>query len=76
MDERTGSEEVMGVKAFELYPRKCKVCGKGFESCFDWVYKTRPTGKRWVWFCSWGCLRKYEKAHPKRVREKNRGVCA
>lgn len=49
------------MKAFDLYPRKCKQCGKRFESCVEWAYKIERR-KDWFWyFCSWKCLREYKK---------------
>ena len=45
-----------------LYLRKCPVCRKKFEVCDadSWGYKK---SKRF--FCSYNCLRRYEKAHEK-----------
>lgn len=46
--------------AFDLYPRKCKVCGKRFESGKDYAYKHRKKGKKEFWyFCSWKCLQAF-----------------
>ena len=52
--------------------RTCKTCGKKFivHDPVGWVYKTSvgvrthsgSRGAREHFFCSWGCLRKYEKA--------------
>lgn len=49
----------------------CKQCGKTFD-CYAgerWAYqrKNSATGKQ-MWFCSYGCDRKYEKAHPRAWR--------
>lgn len=55
-----------GMLAWADMARNCPVCGKEFfVTSQDWVYK-RTTGKKnagrvLVWFCSYGCMRKYEK---------------
>ena len=43
-----------------LSPRFCQMCGKEFyPPSADWAYKE---GKMKVkYFCSWGCLRQWEK---------------
>lgn len=55
-------------KAFDLYPRKCKQCGKKFEAGVDYAYKHKKDSKKEYWyFCSWHCLREYTKTHEKKV---------
>lgn len=53
----------MGLKAFDLHKRKCAQCGKNFESRMEYAYKVeRRKGKKlYYYFCSWHCLRQYEK---------------
>lgn len=47
--------------------KRCKTCEKDFyvPNSEDWVYRRGS-----FWFCSWSCLRKYEKAHEKPKKEK------
>lgn len=45
--------------------RKCEVCGKEFLIRPDWVYK-RQAGDGYKVFCSWGCMREWEKRKPDR----------
>ena len=58
--------------------RKCPVCGKTFWIMdANWSYKQVIKAlKGTVWFCSWGCMRKYEKEKPqlsgRGLRETNR----
>ena len=51
------------MRAFDLYKRKCIVCGKPFESCREYAYKIRKKKHRdrFYYFCFWHCLRTYEK---------------
>lgn len=42
--------------------RRCKICGKPFIIYDSWVYK-KTSGGHEIVFCSWGCLRKFEKTH-------------
>ena len=52
--------------------KKCPVCGKEYlvPDVASWAYvmwAMKKTGGVKVYFCSWGCLRKWEKEHqPKR----------
>ena len=57
----------MGLVAFDLYPRKCKECGKRFESCKEYAYKMekRKGKKQYFYFCSWHCLRQFKQNHRK-----------
>ena len=48
--------------------KTCPICGKVFiPHTDDWVYKRRTHEKVTVYFCSWGCLNKYEQQHPKKM---------
>ena len=48
--------------AFDLYPRKCKQCGKNFEAGKEYAYKYQKYGKKKSWyFCSWHCLREFQR---------------
>ena len=47
--------------AFNLIPHKCKQCGKKFEGTKDYAYKIGHEKKGYKWFCSWHCLRDYQK---------------
>lgn len=53
-----------------LEQRVCAVCGKVFwpPDPGSWVYKrekwnTKKFKYRTIYFCSWGCLRKYERGY-------------
>ena len=47
--------------------RKCPVCGKVFILVDDeWAYK-RIQGHKAMYFCSWGCMGKYDNTRPKKV---------
>jgi len=51
--------------------RECECCGKRFyiESLQDYVYKRTVQRKNTMvnlWFCSWTCLRRWEKERKKR----------
>ena len=47
--------------------RKCPVCGKVFILVDDeWAYK-RVHGHKQMYFCSWGCMGKYDNTRPKKV---------
>lgn len=49
------------MRAFDLYKRKCPVCGKRFESGKQYAYKREHRHNNFYYFCSWHCLREYEK---------------
>lgn len=38
----------------------CYICGKTFTCFPQWVYKRQRTFKRLL-FCTYGCMRKYDK---------------
>ena len=48
---------------FELYPHKCRNCGKTFECGKQWAYKASRGGDKFWWYCSWKCVRQWEKDH-------------
>jgi len=59
----------------------CPVCGKRFNVfCYeDWVYRkdmSEKTGKdarsKRLLFCSWGCLRKWEKQREEEMKARRR----
>lgn len=47
--------------------KRCEQCGKIFETpCGDWAYKKdRKHGV--YWFCTWSCLRKWEREHKREI---------
>lgn len=46
---------------------KCPICGKTFlRKDMDWAYQRSDRSGTKTYFCSWGCMRKYEKTHPLR----------
>ena len=49
-------------------PTVCKQCGKTFErGCTGaWGYKRNAGNDRIHYFCSWGCVRKYDEAEAKK----------
>ena len=50
------------MKAFDLYARKCHVCGKRFEGSKEWAYKKEKGRKKgYIYFCLYKCLRKDQK---------------
>ena len=51
----------MLLRAFDLYKRKCAQCGKHFEGCKEWAYKIEKVTDRYWYFCTWKCLREFEK---------------
>ena len=55
----------------EFHEKQCARCGKEFIGNLDWAYKI---GKRYnaIMFCSWSCLRAYEKERGSKIdrREK------
>lgn len=55
----------MGKQLFDLYPRKCEVCGKRFEAKLDYVYKEGRLHKKNRYFCSWRCLRQWRQSKRK-----------
>lgn len=59
------------MRAFDLYQRKCEVCGKRFESCVEYAYKVQKKKHkdRYYYFCSWRCLRQYQNVNAKGGRK-------
>ena len=56
----------MGQIPFNGKDRKCPMCGKVFLLYEEtWVYKRRLSHDSTKYFCSWHCLQKFEKEHPK-----------
>lgn len=52
--------------------RRCPICKKVFILVDDgWVYK-RIRDQKAKYFCSWGCLCRYEQTRPKRVAKGQR----
>lgn len=49
------------MKAFDLYKRKCPVCGKRFECGTLYAYKRARRHNMFFYFCSWKCLRQYDR---------------
>lgn len=47
-------------------PRQCSVCERMFivPDPSAWAYKRKP-GSTTLYFCSWTCLRKWDKEHLK-----------
>ena len=45
-----------------LHPRKCHKCGKDFECRYEYAFKLSDKKKHAKWFCSYSCLRSFEKA--------------
>ena len=49
--------------------KNCVKCGKTFEMpCGDWAYK-KYKGRGIQYFCSWKCIREWEKEHEKPARK-------
>lgn len=47
---------------YDWTQKECYSCKKQFHiPSSDWVYKRTVGRNKNVYFCSWGCLRKYEK---------------
>ncbi len=48
-------------KSMGLFERKCHTCKKTFEARpLYYVYK-RGTPDHYIWFCSYHCMREYDK---------------
>jgi DNA-binding NarL/FixJ family response regulator len=63
---------------FDRMEKNCDRCGKEFVMpCGDWAYK-RYKGKGVQYFCSWKCIRAYEREHdkPKKIDERERIIQA
>ena len=50
----------MMLKTIGLYKHRCRVCGKEFECRSSYAYK-RGRNDNYIWFCSWHCIREYDK---------------
>ena len=55
--------------------RKCYVCGRHFIISNEWAYR-RTYGTRERVFCSWGCMRKFDKARGTKPERRDRIVQA
>ena len=53
----------------EFKEKKCVICKKGIIAGQDWVYKT-GSSHNLQYFCSWHCLRDYEKNWSKKKGSK------
>ena len=57
MSRKDKQERILG-----QWPRKCKVCRKEFYANIDlWKYQIIRGPRDRIWFCSWKCLRQFEK---------------
>ena len=61
----TNMEKILGRE------HKCDCCGKGFILRPGWSYK-KGTADNVKLFCSWSCLRKWEKARPSKAEQRAR----
>ena len=54
--------------ALDLHPKRCEQCGKKFECSVQHVYKRyKPKSRKaFVYFCSYSCLRAYDREHEKK----------
>lgn len=53
--------------------RTCPMCGKIFIAREgEWAYKRRDSNHRVKYFCSWGCLQKFDQQKPKKVAAEKR----
>lgn len=58
--------------------KNCERCGKEFVMpCGDWAYK-KYKGRGYMYFCSWSCVRAWEKEHdkPTKIDERERIIQA
>ena len=44
---------------------KCGECGKLKYKNDTWIYKRKGPKERLIYFCSYGCMRKWDKEHEK-----------
>lgn len=61
----TNMEKILGRE------HKCDCCGKGFILRPGWSYK-KGTADNVKLFCSWSCLRRWEKARPSKTEQRAR----
>lgn len=60
------SKKTMQVSAQEG-TRTCAICGKEMwiPDLSSWAWRRRGARGAWlIWFCSWTCMRKWDKDHP------------
>lgn len=50
----------------EFHEKKCSKCGKGFIAGPEWAYR-HGKGYNALLFCSWGCLRAWEKSRGSKI---------
>ena len=55
--------------------KKCPVCKKEFIAHEDWVFRRKQGFKEKV-FCSWGCMRKWERGRQKPIERREKIVKA
>lgn len=53
---------------------KCRQCGKRFEipAAEMWVYKRPAKGEKYAYFCSWSCLRAWDRAAEEKRSRKDK----
>jgi YHS domain-containing protein len=63
----------------EGWVHKCPICGKEFWARSEYAFKCN-VGKKLAYFCSWHCIRKYEKEKEKekeqRRKKREAGRCS
>lgn len=47
----------------EYNTKTCAICGKEIVITAGWAYKVKPSKGATKYFCTYGCMRKFEKAH-------------
>lgn len=62
-------EIFQGKKSVYIRRRTCPVCHKKYilYNAKEWAYKAwkkKGTSRNLIYFCSWTCVRKYEKENP------------
>ena len=58
-------------KDFGLREHRCRECGKVFECSEGYVYKRKKKDHNFDYFCSYSCLRKYDKRKESHERTRN-----
>ena len=63
----------MGQIPFNGKDKICPICGKQFMFYEEtWVYKRRRKEQGTKYFCSYGCMNKYDLQHPKPIAVEQR----
>lgn len=58
-----------------LNETKCPVCGKCFYPTAEWAYKLNTWRLKTARYtCSWSCLQKYKRMHPRSFKWKGNDV--